>query len=233
MKKHTSKKGEAKEPADRLFILNRASKLFREQGFERTTVKQVAEACEMFPGSLHYRYNTKEALLVDLMKLAIEQISSAVLEACASSTEPTEQLRACINAHLRVLVTDSDMVYVLLFEWRSLKGDAREKMLGLRDQYEQLWASLIRILVEQGAIRNDLNQDLLRIIGLGALNWVSTWYKEDGTHTLEDIGDFIWSFLMAGLVTSPVTKKSPATKKVAAIKKAPVKKKAPAKKKSV
>ena len=53
MKKHTSKKGEAKEPADRLFILDRASKLFREQVFERTPVKQVAEACEMLPGSLH------------------------------------------------------------------------------------------------------------------------------------------------------------------------------------
>ncbi len=104
--------------------------------------------------------------------------------------------------------------------------------MGLRDQYEQLWASLISILVEQGVIRNDLNEDLLRIIGLGALNWVSTWYKEDGTHTLEEIGDFIWSFLMAGLVTSPATKKAPAKKKVAATKKAPVKKKVAATKKT-
>ena len=222
----TSKRVVPKEPADRLFILDKTARLFREQGFERTTVKQVAEACDMLPGSLHYRYNTKEALLVDLMKLAIQQISSAVLQACSSSQDPSEQLRASINAHLRVLVTDSDMVYVLLFEWRSLKGEARKDMLALRDQYEQLWASLITVLVDQGVIRKDLDANLLRLIGLGALNWVATWFKKDGEHSLEDIGDFVWSFLTSGLVISPTkkvsAKKSP-TKKVSA-KKSPAKK---------
>lgn len=217
----TSKRVEPKEPADRLFILDKTARLFREQGFERTTVKQVAEACNMLPGSLHYRYNTKEALLVDLMKLSIQQISSAVLQACSTSQDPIEQLRACINAHLRVLVTDSDMVYVLLFEWRSLKGEARKEMLALRDQYERLWANLITVLVKQGAIRKDLDVKLLRLIGLGALNWVATWFKKDGEHSLEEIGDFVWSFLMSGLVTPP-TKKAPAKKTSA--KKSPAKK---------
>jgi len=212
--KKKSKSTEPREPADRLLILGKAAKLFRVNGFERTTVKQVAEACEMYPGSLHYRYNTKEALLVDLMKLSIEQISNAVLQACASSTEPAEQLRGCINAHLRVLVTDSDMVYVLLFEWRSLKGKSRIDMLALRDQYEQLWATLLDVLVDEGVIRKDLDLDLLRLIGLGALNWVATWFKEDGTRSLDEIGDFIWSFLMNGLVLPTSAKKKTPAKKV-------------------
>ena len=56
----------ASERDDRELVLSKAATEFRKRGFEKTTVKQVAEACNMLPGSLHYRYNTKEALLLDM-----------------------------------------------------------------------------------------------------------------------------------------------------------------------
>ncbi|WP_411730084.1 helix-turn-helix domain-containing protein, partial [Paraperlucidibaca sp.] len=34
-------------------MLTSAARLFRDQGYERTTVKEVAKACNMLPGSLH------------------------------------------------------------------------------------------------------------------------------------------------------------------------------------
>jgi hypothetical protein len=37
--------------------------------------------------------------------------------------------------------------------------------------------------------------DLLRLIGLGALNWVATWFSDDGRYTLEEIGDFVWRMI--------------------------------------
>ncbi len=67
--------------ADREFVLAAAARLFREQGYDRTTVKEIAEASDMLPGSLHYRYQTKEDLLVDLMRLGLEQASYAVSNA--------------------------------------------------------------------------------------------------------------------------------------------------------
>ena len=119
-------------PSDRDFVLRTTARLFREQGYDRTTVKEIAEACNMLPGSLHYRYQSKEDILVDLMRLGLEQASLAVSQAVAGVTEPAEQLRRGINAHLQILVSGSDMVYVLLFEWRSLRGSARREMIKLR-----------------------------------------------------------------------------------------------------
>jgi len=187
-------------PSDRDFVLRTTARLFREQGYDRTTVKEIAEACNMLPGSLHYRYQSKEDILVDLMRLGLEQASLAVSQAVAGVTEPAEQLRRGINAHLQILVSGSDMVYVLLFEWRSLRGSARREMIKLRDRYESLWAAMLKLLAEQGVIRKDMDLELLCLIGLGALNWVATWFREEGRYSLEDIGDFVWRMIRSAVL---------------------------------
>lgn len=196
------KKRQARPAArsDRDLVLNSAARLFREQGYDRTTVKEIAEACNLLPGSLHYRYQAKEDILVDLMRLGLEQASTAVSRAVAGVTEPVEQLRRGINAHLQMLVSGSDTVYVLLFEWRSLRGEARKEMIKLRDRYEMLWAAMLKSLAEKGVIREDVDLDLLRLIGLGALNWVATWFRDDGRYSLEDIGDFVWRMIRSAVL---------------------------------
>ena len=181
-------------------VLSNAARLFREKGFERTSLKEIAEACNMLPGSLYYRYNSKEALLVELMRRGVDLVTAEVESAYASSDDPVERLRLCINAHLRALLVDSDAVYVLLFEWRALGPEAREEIIELRDQYESLWADILETMIAQGVIRKNVDGRLLRLIGLGALNWVATWFDPNGAHSLDAIGDLIWQIAMDGVI---------------------------------
>ena len=185
-------------------VLSNAARLFREKGFERTSLKEIAEACNMLPGSLYYHYSTKEALLVELMRRGVDLVTAEVESAYASSDDPVERLRLCINAHLRALLVDSDAVYVLLFEWRALGPEAREEIIELRDQYESLWAEILETMIEQGVIRKNVDGRLLRLIGLGALNWVATWFDPSGAHSLDAIGDLIWQIAMDGVINKGV-----------------------------
>ena len=190
----------AGKPGDQGDVLSNAARLFREKGFERTSLKEIAEACNMLPGSLYYRYNSKEALLVELMRRGVDLVTAEVESAYASSDDPVERLRLCINAHLRALLVDSDAVYVLLFEWRALGPEAREEIIELRDQYESLWADILETMIAQGVIRKNVDGRLLRLIGLGALNWVATWFDPNGAHSLDAIGDLIWQIAMDGVI---------------------------------
>jgi hypothetical protein len=54
---------------------------------------------------------------------------------------------------------------------------------------------MLKSLAEKGVIRKEVDLDLLRLIGLGALNWVATWFSDDGRYTLEEIGDFVWRMI--------------------------------------
>ena len=185
-------------------VLSNAARLFREKGFERTSLKEIAEACNMLPGSLYYRYNSKEALLVELMRRGVDLVTAEVESAYASSDDPVERLRLCINAHLRALLLDSDAVYVLLFEWRALGPEARKEIIELRDQYESLWAGILETMIAQGVVRKNVDGCLLRLIGLGALNWVATWFDPSGAHSLDAIGDLIWQIAMDGVINKGV-----------------------------
>lgn len=109
-------------------------------------------------------------------------------------------MKSALHAHLNVLMSGDDMVYVLLFEWRSLHGAAREQMIAERDRYEQYWHAILNELKTQGFIRKDVDVDLLRLIGLGAINWAATWYKDNGKYNLEQIADAIWQMMTRGIL---------------------------------
>lgn len=163
-------------------------------------MRQIADACDLLPGSLHYRYRSKEDLLVDMMRLAIERIIAGIVAATDGVDDPVGKLRAALNAHLRVLVAGDDIVYVLLYEWRSLRGAARQEMIAERDRYERCWADIFDTLKAQGYLRPDTDTHLLRLIGLGAINWMATWYSDRGPRSLDEIGDQLWSIVSRGVV---------------------------------
>lgn len=192
-----------KAEAERERILAAAAKLFRRKGFDGTTVRQIAEACGMLPGSLHYRYRTKDEILLDMMRMGIEKMILASAEATAKVSDPLQKARAALQAHLRVLMSGDDLVYVLLFEWRALHGKAREEMVRERDRYEKYWDVLLDTLQTTGFVRADVDIRLVRLVGLGALNWAATWYRDGGQYTLEELGDALWNIISRGIAAVP------------------------------
>lgn len=79
-------------------MLKIASSLFRRQGFEKTTVRQIADACGLLPGSLHYRYKSKDSILIDMMQLAIDQTLQQLKSSVVGIQDPLESLRTANSA---------------------------------------------------------------------------------------------------------------------------------------
>ena len=69
-------------------ILVAAGKLFREKGFSATTVREIASGAQMLPGSLHYRYASKDEILIALMRRGIERAIAAVQVAVQNQPDP-------------------------------------------------------------------------------------------------------------------------------------------------
>lgn len=187
--------------------LDAAATLFRRQGFAATTVRQIAKAAGMLPGSLHYRYPSKEALLLALMERAIERSMAAVREAVAGETDALERIRVGLRAHLRLLVSGDDSIYVLIYDWRSLEGEARRQMLKLRDRYEAFWDEMMSEAASSGLAREGVDPILVRLLGFGAVNWVAQWYEPDGPWTPEEIADAVWSYFGFGVIADRARKR--------------------------
>ena len=181
-------------------VLLAAGKLFREKGFAATTVREIAAAADMLPGSLHYRYSSKDDLLVALMKRGVERAIKAVELATAGEPSAIERLRLGLRAHLELLCNGDDSLYVLLFDWRSLTSGALEGVIRERERLESFWEGLLLEAHASGVARPALDIELVRHFGFGAINWVATWYREGDGRTPAQIADAFWSFLAFGLL---------------------------------
>lgn len=182
-------------------ILLTAARLFREQGFAGTGLRQIASEAGVLLGSVHYRFPTKERLLVALMESAIDHAMAAVRNAVEQTTDPVDRIRVGLGAHLRTLLSGDDAVYVLLYDWRVLKGDARDAMIRLRDRYEAFWDGIVYTAAGAGQLRAGLDLRLLRLFGFGAINWVATWYRPGGPMTPENIADAFFATMAFGVVS--------------------------------
>lgn len=181
-------------------VLLAAGKLFREKGFAATTVREIAAAAQILPGSLHYRYSSKDDILVALMKRGVERAIKSVELATANERSAIERLRLGLRAHLELLCNGDDSLYVLLFDWRSLTSGALKGVLRERERLESFWTGLLYEAHASGSARPLLDIELVRHFGFGAINWVATWYRREDGRTPAQIADAFWSFLAFGLL---------------------------------
>ena len=167
-------------------LLHEAAKLFRDKGYERTTVRDLAAAVGIQSGSLFHHFRTKEEILKAVMVETI-RLNTALMQAAvdAASTH-REKLQALIRAELESINGQTgEAMAVLVFEWRSLSEESQAYVLELRDIYEQLWLDVLETLRQDGVLAAD--PFVVRRMLTGALSWTVTWYRPDGGLTLDDL----------------------------------------------
>jgi AcrR family transcriptional regulator len=191
-------------------ILDAAAALFRQQGYAATTVRDIARAAGMLPGSLHYRYPSKEEVLAALMERAIDRLIAGVLTDVAGINDPVERVRLAIRSHLRLLLSGDDAVYVLLYDWRALSPATAQSLSRQRVRYERFADELIAQASHVAPLRGGVDLVLLRRFGFGAANWVAQWYEPHGPYSVDDIADHFWNYIAYGVFTGPWPPPAPA-----------------------
>lgn len=148
--------------------------MFSKRGYHATSIRDVAAAVGMLPGSLYYHFESKEDLLIAVYEKGVRRISDAVTEAASGQTDPWKRLETACIAHLEALLRDDDYGQVVV---RVLPNDVpkvRARLVGLRDGYEKLFTDFIGAL----QLPPGVDRRYLRLMLLGALNSAMRWYHE-------------------------------------------------------
>lgn len=167
-------------------LLHEAARLFREKGYERTTVRDLAAAVGIQSGSLFHHFRTKEDILKAVMVETIRLNTALMQAAMEAATTSRDKLQALIRAELESINGQTgEAMAVLVFEWRSLSEASQVYVLELRDIYEQLWLDVLEVLRDDGVLAAE--PFVVRRLLTGALSWTVTWYRPDGGLTLDDL----------------------------------------------
>ena len=182
-------------------ILATAASQFRRRGYERTSVREIAQALGMTSGSLFYHFATKEELLVAIMEEGVRDIMRSVRDGLVGETRLPERLLSMVRSHLKALLGPRlDAMTVLLYEWRSLSPAAQARVMTLRDAYEALWMAPINEAAALGLV--DADAVLVRQAVLGALNWTAQWYRPEGRLDVDALAQSMYTMLFPRVAAS-------------------------------
>jgi len=95
-------------------ILRTALDLFRVQGYDATSLRQIAEALGLTKAALYYHFPAKEHLVVELTRPFVEALADIVGEARSATREgspiPADGL---IERYLDLVLAHHDVLYLL------------------------------------------------------------------------------------------------------------------------
>jgi TetR/AcrR family transcriptional regulator, cholesterol catabolism regulator len=168
----------SKSEKSRDSILEAAAKLFRRQGYSATTLRQIAAMAEIKAGSIYYYFDSKEAIVDEVLHRGLLGVFDAVRTALerAGKVSHRRRIGLAIEAHLMALLEASDFTSANIRIYGQLPEHLKKPHRPLRKAYARYWDRLFLDARRAGEIRADIEIVPLRIFVLGALNWTIEWF---------------------------------------------------------
>lgn len=131
-------------------ILEAARTVLAHVGYENITTRRIAEEAGVNIATLHYYFGTKEALLSEVLRTALEQALS-VLRAAASEARTTEEALASLFQTTWQMVREQRGVLRFDVAVRGLRDEtARREANALYDAFRHLNESVLQKHLDEG-----------------------------------------------------------------------------------
>jgi len=204
----------ARKPADqsvsREDILEAAADVLRRNGYELTTMKDIAAEVNLTAASLYHHFRNKDTLLLAVLEIGLEHVIGNIEPLVDTGMPPNEKLREMIHAHIVGLTQNTAVAAAMVFEISALlnakpphagasaadtAGYAdytirRDAFFARRDRFENLFRCVVQEGIQSGAFR-PVDVGIFTKALLGAHNWVGVWYREGGRLNGAEIADLM------------------------------------------
>jgi TetR/AcrR family transcriptional regulator, cholesterol catabolism regulator len=181
-------------------LLGIAATLFAERGFRNTTVRDIADAAGILSGSLYHHFDSKEAMVDELLDSFQSELFTTYDDIVASDRSPREKLDAVVRASFEAIDQHHSEVAIFQNDAAYLAGFERFAYLAERNaRFEKLWVGVLREGVQAGELREDLDVDLVYRF-LRDTVWVAvTWYRPGGALSADQVADQYLTILLEGI----------------------------------
>jgi AcrR family transcriptional regulator len=154
-------------------LLDLAEELFLANGYERTTIEDIARTAGVTRPVVYEHYGSKEGIYLACVRRARNQFNIDVMRAVAGTDDPLEQLRRGADAYYRVLERDPRR-WQLLFGPGGLVSDALGEELA-RERFRTV--NLLADLIEAHLPQHDQQQvDVFAHATTGSAEQLGRWW---------------------------------------------------------
>ncbi|MCA0325894.1 MAG: TetR/AcrR family transcriptional regulator [Proteobacteria bacterium] len=182
-------------------ILNVAADCFARQSYPATSMNDIAAACGTSKARLYHYYESKEAILFDLLDRYTQKLLVIIGQVQATAHRQALDERATlhelIRAFLREYETSATRHAALLGSTQFLGEEQREVIL---NRQRDVVSAVTRFLRRAYPDRvGKTNQTAVTMTLFGMINWTFTWLRPGGAMSYPAFADEVIALLDRGL----------------------------------
>ena len=181
-------------------ILASAAALFARKGVSATTVREIADEVGMLSGSLYHHFDSKEAMVDEIVTSYLEDLRTRYKAVLARDTDPRTRLHDLIVVSLEVVeahphateIYQNDVNYLAQIERFSYLKNAGKEV-------QNTWLDVITAGVREGVFRSDVDPKILYRLMRDAV-WLSVrWFKPTREYPIARLAEECTSLFLDGL----------------------------------
>ncbi|WP_141933949.1 TetR/AcrR family transcriptional regulator [Microbacterium sp. SLBN-146] len=184
---------------DRDQVLAVAVQLFNEQGYDATSVADLAQRLGLTKSALYHHFTSKEQLLALALDSALTALEASLDAAQTAEASAAERLRAVVHGAVAVLIDHLPEVTLLL----RVRGNSPTEQAALerRRVFDARVASLVSDAQSEGWVRSDVDAAIATRLIFGMINSVVEWYRPGGPVDRDALARDILTVVLDGLIS--------------------------------
>jgi AcrR family transcriptional regulator len=184
-------------------ILDAATSLFSEHGYNDADTQALAERLGVGKGTLYRCFASKRELFLAAVDRAMQQLHERLHQSTERADDPLERVVEGVRAYLEFFAEHPEYVELLMQERALFKDRKKPTFFEYRDRQADHWRLLYRRLIEAGRVR-DMPVDRIRdVIGQLLYGTVFTNYFAGPQKTPESQAREIIDVVFRGILTDP------------------------------
>lgn len=182
-------------------VLRAAMRLFLERGFNKASMRELAERLNITKPALYNYFSSKEEILKQCIDLNHEMTNEAFATAEAHPGNGMDRLRVFLERYVAVSTLERG-AFVNRIDDRELQDDVRDHFRAIKRGIDRRVRDLVEAGIADGSIA-PCDVRLTTFMFMGAIQWISQWYRPDGPQTSDEIAREYAERLVNGLATRP------------------------------
>ncbi len=196
-------------------ILIAALEVFAEKGFQRATIKDIAERAEIGKGTIYEYFKDKDEIIHNSFYYFQKFFEFDIQKTLLSSKNGITKLSELIKSITKILRSDDEKYLDLIFDFwaEGIKGHSKKLMLNEMNRfyksYRNLFEDVLNEGIEDGSFRSDLNPTSVASIIIGMLDGIMVqWILEKNVMKGMDIEKSILDLVLNGTSTGKTNREN-------------------------
>ncbi len=183
-------------------IIEAAISLFSANGYNGTSIRDIARMTGMSLYNIYYYFGNKDGLLLAIMRRSSEHLLDTLRQVSELDMDPLDRFKLLVKTHFDMANVHMKEVRIFFLDEGHLSPEGHYLSRQFQRDILEIYRNQVQNLKELGYVKYEHITILIFNI-LGMINWHLRWYRPEGPLSLEDLVKETVRLILHGALHDP------------------------------